>query len=54
MASALKAAGKTYQYETKAREGHGFVGKKSQVEFYTALESFLEANLKAPGDANAK
>jgi dipeptidyl aminopeptidase/acylaminoacyl peptidase len=45
MAAALKSAGKKYQYMTKAREGHGFVGKKSQVEFYNALESFLETHL---------
>lgn len=49
MAAALKSAGKTYQYQTKAREGHGFVGRKSQVEFYTALETFLETNLAGTG-----
>ena len=51
MAAALKSAGKKFQYLTKANEGHGFAGRKSRTEFYTALESFLDANLTPVSDA---
>lgn len=39
---ALRQAGKTFEYKTYAREGHGFLQRAHQLDFYGRMERFLD------------
>jgi dipeptidyl aminopeptidase/acylaminoacyl peptidase len=39
---ALRLAGKTFEYKTYAGEGHGFLQRQNQLDFYTRIERFLD------------
>ena len=44
--NALRNKGIDVPYMLKANEGHGFVNKNNQLDFYRALEKFLHLHLK--------
>ena len=39
---ALRRAGKTFEYKTYAGEAHGFLLKKTVLDFYGRMETFLD------------
>lgn len=39
---ALRQAGKTFEYKTYAGEGHGFLQRPNQLDFYARTERFLD------------
>ena len=39
---ALRRAGKTFEYKTYAGEAHGFLHKKTVLDFYGRMETFLD------------
>lgn len=41
-AQALRQAGKTFEYKTYAGEGHGFLKRETQLDFYGRMERFLD------------
>lgn len=45
MRAALDAAHKPYQWMSKPGEGHGFYDEKNRVDFYNALQAFLEKHI---------
>jgi dipeptidyl aminopeptidase/acylaminoacyl peptidase len=45
MRAALDAAHKPYEWISKPGEGHGFFDEKNRVEFYNALQAFLEKHI---------
>src|SRR5262249_2221893 len=42
----LKKYGKDYQSIVEGKQGHGFRNQDASISFYTALETFLEENLR--------
>ncbi len=46
MVEALKKRGVNVEYMVKYDEGHGFRNEKNKMEFYAAMEKFLEKHLK--------
>ena len=40
--NALRQAGKTFEYKTYAGEGHGFLMRRTQLDFYSRMERFLD------------
>jgi dipeptidyl aminopeptidase/acylaminoacyl peptidase len=42
LVEALKKAGKTYEYKTYADEGHGFLLRKNQLDFYQRMDRFID------------
>ena len=45
MRAALDAAHKPYEWMSKPDEGHGFYDTKNRVDFYNALQAFLEKHI---------
>jgi dipeptidyl aminopeptidase/acylaminoacyl peptidase len=45
MRAALEAAHKPYEWMSKPGEGHGFYDEKNRVDFYNALQAFLEKHI---------
>lgn len=45
MRAALQAAHKPYEWMSKPGEGHGFYDEKNRVDFYNALQAFLEKHI---------
>ncbi len=45
LVSELKRLGKRYEYVTYPEEGHGFLRRDSQIDFYKRLEKFLDWHL---------
>ncbi|HEV2539784.1 MAG TPA: prolyl oligopeptidase family serine peptidase [Frateuria sp.] len=45
MRAALDAAHKPYEWMSKPGEGHGFYDEKNRVDFYNALQAFLEKHI---------
>jgi dipeptidyl aminopeptidase/acylaminoacyl peptidase len=45
MRAALDAAHKSYEWMSKPGEGHGFYDEKNRVDFYNALQAFLEKHI---------
>jgi dipeptidyl aminopeptidase/acylaminoacyl peptidase len=41
----MKRLGKSYEYVTYPEEGHGFLRRESQIDFYRRLERFLDWHL---------
>jgi dipeptidyl aminopeptidase/acylaminoacyl peptidase len=39
---ALRKAGKTFEYKTYSGEGHGFLKRATQLDFYERMERFLD------------
>jgi dipeptidyl aminopeptidase/acylaminoacyl peptidase len=46
MVEALKKKGIYVQYMVKENEGHGFMNEENRIEFYEAMEDFLNNNMK--------
>jgi dipeptidyl aminopeptidase/acylaminoacyl peptidase len=42
LVEALHKAGKTYEYKTYPDEGHGFMRRKNQLDFYERMERFID------------
>lgn len=47
MRAALDAAHKPYEWLSKPGEGHGFYDEKNNIEFYTALQTFIAKHIGA-------
>lgn len=45
MRAALEAAHKPYEWLSKPGEGHGFYDEQNRVDFYNALQAFLEKHI---------
>jgi len=45
MRAALEAAHKPYEWMSKPGEGHGFYDEQNRVDFYNALQAFLEKHI---------
>jgi dienelactone hydrolase len=45
MRAALDAAHKPYEWMSRPGEGHGFYDEKNRVDFYNALQAFLEKHI---------
>ena len=45
MRAALEAAHKPYEWMSRPGEGHGFYDEKNRVDFYEALQAFLEKHI---------
>lgn len=53
MRAALDAAHKPYEWISKPGEGHGFYSEKNNIEFYNALQGFLDKHIGPKTDVAA-
>jgi len=42
LAEALRREGKIFEYKTYPDEGHGFLKRQNQLDFYERMERFLD------------